>query len=516
MRITNSMMMDNVLKDLNNGMLRMDKYSSQLASNRKMVRLSDNSIGLNNSLNARAQLRQIQQYRDNIVTTRQWTQQAESSITDMQSIVRTVYENTIDAGGVKNPDDKKNIATLINQMKQHLFETCNTAIADKYIFGGFNTSTKPFSMDADGKVLYNGLDLGASTPPRPANAFGIVTDVTFGAWTGDIYPLENYTITANGADELLFTTADGSVTKTVKIPTPQEGTNTINMTSQGLGVITYECTDPLNLPTATDIRDAIAVAGNVSSDLYVMATQIEMETAIQQPASDPAAAITWNGPMTAQGKFTVSTTNNPGEIAIHDERGTLITKQTLVPGAGGIDLTSVGLGTITWNPATVATAEDIADSLSNTGFVTTKLGQEMSQHIRFETGFETSTDATFNGIQLVGLGKENLFRILDDLLTDLNAGENNDVLTTHLTRLLNKQDAFLTNIVELGARATKLDMMENRYQVDFINAEAVRTDIEDIDQAYVIMQYKFCEAIYRQALAAGAQIIQPTLMDFLR
>ncbi len=45
-------------------------------------------------------------------------------------------------------------------------------------------------------------------------------------------------------------------------------------------------------------------------------------------------------------------------------------------------------------------------------------------------------------------------------------------------------------------------------------AEAVRTDIEDIDQAYTIMQYKFAESIYQQALAAGAKVIQPTLMDF--
>jgi hypothetical protein len=29
------------------------------------------------------------------------------------------------------------------------------------------------------------------------------------------------------------------------------------------------------------------------------------------------------------------------------------------------------------------------------------------------------------------------------------------------------------------------------------------------------MKMKFAEAIYRQALAAGAMIIQPTLMDFL-
>ena len=56
----------------------------------------------------------------------------------------------------------------------------------------------------------------------------------------------------------------------------------------------------------------------------------------------------------------------------------------------------------------------------------------------------------------------------------------------------------------------------NRYSLDAINYEAIRSNIEDIDQAQTIMNYKYSEAIFKQALASGAQIIQPTLMDFLR
>jgi flagellar hook-associated protein 3 FlgL len=125
-------------------------------------------------------------------------------------------------------------------------------------------------------------------------------------------------------------------------------------------------------------------------------------------------------------------------------------------------------------------------------------------------------DATFTGIDVVGLGEENMFKILDDLIYDLENGAPNDKLTLYLGKLTTVQDRLLTCTVELGARTQKLDTMENRYSLDFINAEAVRTDIEDIDQEYTIMQMKFAEAVYRQALAVGARVIQPTLLDFLR
>ncbi|MEA5003688.1 MAG: hypothetical protein VB081_09335 [Christensenella sp.] len=67
MRITNSMMIDNLLSNLNAGMRRVGKYNDQLASNRKIVKLSDDPIGVLSSLNARQQIRRLEQYQNNAV-----------------------------------------------------------------------------------------------------------------------------------------------------------------------------------------------------------------------------------------------------------------------------------------------------------------------------------------------------------------------------------------------------------------------------------------------------------------
>ncbi len=507
MRITNSMMMDNVLRDINSGMVRMSKYNSQLASNRRMVKLSDDPIGVLNSLNARQRIYQINQYQNNIVQARKWVNQSENGVRDMESVIKKIRDAVIDAGGPKTDSDKSNINTLVKQLKQELIDIGNTAIGNQYIYAGFNTTKAPFTMDANGKVLYNGLDL-YDTAPQTGAAMTAPAGVTNPVWSGDIYPVNNYTVTAAG-DQLTFTGVTGNPV-TVTVPAPVAGENTLDLSAYGLGKITYTSDDP---PTATaaDMATMVAGAGTVTSGLYETITGIKIENALVDPAN--VTGLTWDGPITNQGKYSMQA--NGDVLTIVDERGTQVFKGAIDPTTGALDLSGIGLGKITWTDGG-GTGADIAQSLADAGFVTTAYGDETSEHIRFEIGFQMLVDGTFAGTDIVGLGSDNMFKILDDLITDLDAGAGTDVLTGYLEKLDMVQDRLLKCAVQTGARTNKLDMMENRYSLDNISAEEVRSSIEDIDQAYTIMQYKFMAAIYEQALAAGAKIIQPTLMDFLR
>ena len=45
---------------------------------------------------------------------------------------------------------------------------------------------------------------------------------------------------------------------------------------------------------------------------------------------------------------------------------------------------------------------------------------------------------------------------------------------------------------------------------------ALLSDKQDVDVAETIMKLKLEENVYRSALAVGARILQPTLMDYLR
>jgi len=81
-------------------------------------------------------------------------------------------------------------------------------------------------------------------------------------------------------------------------------------------------------------------------------------------------------------------------------------------------------------------------------------------------------------------------------------------------------DQHITNLLgvraELGARMNRIELMEDRIDSQQVIAEKMLADNEDVDIEKVITDLKIQESVHRAALAVGARIIQPTLVDFLR
>ena len=89
-------------------------------------------------------------------------------------------------------------------------------------------------------------------------------------------------------------------------------------------------------------------------------------------------------------------------------------------------------------------------------------------------------------------------------------------LSYMLGPLQHAHDHLLTNIAELGGRYWRLELITARYEQDHVNYTRMKSDAEDVELAEAIMLWRMAEAVYQSSLAAGARIIQPTLMDFLR
>jgi flagellar hook-associated protein 3 FlgL len=77
-------------------------------------------------------------------------------------------------------------------------------------------------------------------------------------------------------------------------------------------------------------------------------------------------------------------------------------------------------------------------------------------------------------------------------------------------------DNLLKNRAELGAKASRLEMVQKRIIEDRTNFEEILSKTEDVDVAEAITKFKMLETTYRSALGVSARIIQPTLLDFLR
>ena len=155
-------------------------------------------------------------------------------------------------------------------------------------------------------------------------------------------------------------------------------------------------------------------------------------------------------------------------------------------------------------------------NLNNAVITDQNVVDEMSQNFELELGVSIKMEVTFTGIEITGVGDTNMFKILDDLVTDLVNGEPNEVLDDYLTKLEELRAGVMEKVTTIGSRSKRLDMLESRYSQDIINYDETRGRIEDADEAEAIMKYSLAEAVYNKALAAGAQIIMPTLLDYVK
>ena len=126
-------------------------------------------------------------------------------------------------------------------------------------------------------------------------------------------------------------------------------------------------------------------------------------------------------------------------------------------------------------------------------------------------------DVNIAGSGAIGDGSTGLIAALRQISADLDARQHNALQTTDLQALDAARRLVEQRRAIVGARTNRLESAT----LAAAAARAERTtkllsDTEDADMAKTITDYSTQQAVYQAALKAGAQIIQPSLMDFLR
>jgi flagellar hook-associated protein 3 FlgL len=150
--------------------------------------------------------------------------------------------------------------------------------------------------------------------------------------------------------------------------------------------------------------------------------------------------------------------------------------------------------------------------------------QDSFQTASFDTGkisFELSRGVTLgvslHAGQVFGEAGEadNAFAALR-LLSDSLKTEDQAGVQTALGKIDTRLDKTLESWADLGARKNRVDLIESRLQDANINIQSLISKTEDADMAAVITNLKTEENVYQASLSAGARIIRPSLIDFLR
>ena len=153
MRVTQSMLSNNMVNNLSKSYERLAQLQDQINSQKKYTKPSDDPVAAMLGMGYRTELNQIGQYSRNIGEANNWVDTTDSTLSQGISALQRAREITVQASsGTLTADQRKTISEELAQIKEHLTDLGDTQLGGKYIFNGSNTNVKP----SDGGQYGNG------------------------------------------------------------------------------------------------------------------------------------------------------------------------------------------------------------------------------------------------------------------------------------------------------------------------------------------------------------------------
>ena len=533
MRVTNSMLVNNLMRNLNINLRKMDTLHNQLATGRKYAHISDDPTALIFGQAARSRLARLSHYQRTVSTAQDWIRQVEAGVMELQGRVADVYNELINAAtDVKGDGDKNNVAMLIAQLRDHYVDTLNATFGDKYMYAGYNTPgdsktgkvTGPFTLDANWNLNYNGHPLTnylqisvGGTPINPNVARGAFGGLNIDI-TGDTADIPGKVNAAINNVNTLLTTGIPAAGSRPAIPGLNDLNVSIKAKYEELAQITGDITGLESTIERIDreIADLPDNYGNLAAlreEREQKLLELTAKKSEQSTAQAQLGAIKQNQEEILQELDRYVNTDE----AQYDAFG----RVTLT--IGGEPLLKVD-NDPPGNIFFVGVVDDPLDPMDGIDGMVSRiemLNKLKGDVLTFDVGPAVSIAATINGIDLAFFQASdgstyNVFNVLHEVYLAASGGAGAEELGKLIKPLQDAQNHLLTKVAELGGRTRRLDLLQARYEQDEINYEQMKSDAEDADMAEIIMYQKMAEAVYQAALSAGARIIQPTLMDFLR
>ncbi|GLI52105.1 flagellar hook-associated protein 3 [Tepidanaerobacter syntrophicus] len=168
MRVTQSMIAENFTRNLMQNLKRLDDINSQISSEKRINRPSDDPVGAAMAIKLRRQLSAIKQYNSNAQQALTWMKDTETALTNAGDVIQRLSELAVEASnGTQTDEDKGKILDEVKELKDQLLKEANSTSLDRYLFSGYSTDKAPFIKDdvtgniqanpdiVDGAINYN-------------------------------------------------------------------------------------------------------------------------------------------------------------------------------------------------------------------------------------------------------------------------------------------------------------------------------------------------------------------------
>lgn len=152
-------MANNYMVNLNSSLDALTKLNEKVTTGRKYVKSSEAPATALKAYQVRQNLSRLALYQNNISEVQGILSEVETSVSAINSILTDVMEQVLVAKtGTSNADDRKNIAQVIRNYQEQVYNVANTKFGGKYVFGGTDMNKMPFALTGN-DLLYHGKNV---------------------------------------------------------------------------------------------------------------------------------------------------------------------------------------------------------------------------------------------------------------------------------------------------------------------------------------------------------------------
>ncbi len=485
MRITNTMMTNNTMRNVNKSKTNLYSTEQQMATQKKINRPSEDPIVAIRALSLRTSISEITQYLEkNVPDVQSWYTLTETSLKNMDGILSDIYKYCNQgATDTFTVDNRAAIIESIDQLKEALFAEGNADISGRYIFTGYRTDTSlTFMEEAATNVEYSidqeftGYDFTTSTymvnPVDITNIQAIPAADT------------PKTITVNRLRLAYENCKD--VDPTVKV-------NGNDMTVQT--VTTEEMEEIL---TTTGLQDDIAYYVFDRGELV-----FSPDTYSSMKEKTDKIEVTYE-----KGDFNVGDVRPEHYFDCHDL--TNDTPYRIGEGGQQIEYTinfsqSIKINTEARNVLSFNIARDI-DDLTTSLQKVADIEAEMAK-LEEMKGSNIYTDAQ----------KESIASMLEasQKQHDYAKADMEKLFAKAMTQIQGYQQVVSTEVSDLGSREVRLRLAKTRLEQQLTTFKDLKSSNEDVELEDIAIEFAEAETIYDAAIATASKTVRQTLLDYL-
>ncbi|MEK9627782.1 MAG: flagellar hook-associated protein FlgL [Nitrospinota bacterium] len=480
------------------------KAQQEIATGRRINRPSDDPAGMRDALLLRTGVNQANQFIRNIHNNRIFIQAGDTSLQSVDlNLIRAKELAVSELGGASTAETRSFAASELDQIISQVFETANTKVKNQFIFAGTNFRIQPFSSATSG-AIYSG------------------NSETFKVGIAD----------NQSAD---FSIPGSQVLATDLNPRLTTSTSLSNLNG-GIGVTagSFTISDRVGNTATIAVNSGDTMASVISR---INSASVNVTASVNSNGN--GLQIKDNNSVVTQ-SLTISEVSGgstASELGILGKRdGTLtgsdlnpvLTSSTLISdleGGSGLTLNDINIvngsasGTVTLSSAT--TVGDVLTLINNAGLNVTASIDGAGNSLQVSSN-STSTVAVVRNIgtdetaESLGLGGgRNIFTTLFNLRDAFQRDDTSAILAS-----LDNLDSSLASInnsrAVIGASLSRVDNSDTIHEQDIVDQSEQLAKIEDADIVKSASDLANLEFALQATLSSTAQILQPTLLDFLR